>query len=44
MFVCLSVRMEKKKNSAPTGRIVINFDIGVFFEKSVEKMQFFLNI
>ena len=34
--VCLSVRM---KNSAPTGRIFMNFDILGFFEKSLERIQ-----
>jgi hypothetical protein len=27
----------------PTGRILMNFDIGVFFEKSIEKIQVSLN-
>ena len=32
MSVCLS-------NSAATGRILIKFDIGIFFEKSLEKTK-----
>jgi len=34
LCVCLSTW-----NSAPTGRIVVQFDIRVFFEKSVEKIK-----
>ena len=32
----------EKKNSVPTGRIFINFDIGVFFANLSRKCSFFL--
>ena len=44
LIVVMSVRLSAWKNSAPTGRIFIKFDIGMFFEISVEKTQFFFNI
>jgi hypothetical protein len=38
MSVCLSVRLFAWNNSAPTGRIFMEFDISLFF-KCVEKIQ-----
>jgi hypothetical protein len=35
----MSVRLSVLNNSAPTGRIFMKFDIRVFLEKSVEKIQ-----
>ena len=35
----MSVRQSSCNNSAPTGRIFMKFDIWVFLEKSVEKIQ-----
>jgi hypothetical protein len=37
--VCLSVCLSAWNNSAPTGRIFMEFDIWVFFEKSLKKIQ-----
>ena len=37
MYVCLSVRIEQP---APTGRIFMKFDIGLFFENLLRKFKF----
>ena len=39
----LSARLSEWKNSAPTGRIVMKFDIWVFFEKLSRKFKFQYN-
>ena len=36
---CMSARPSAWNNSAPTGRIVMKFYIGIFFEKHVEQIQ-----
>ena len=40
MSVCLSVRPPAWKNLAATGRIFMNFDIGVFCENLLRKFKF----
>ena len=42
MRVSLSVNLAILNNSAPTGRIFKKFDIWLFFEKSVDKIQVLL--
>jgi hypothetical protein len=39
LSVCLSIRLSAWNNSAPIGRIFIQFGISVRFRKSVEKIQ-----
>jgi hypothetical protein len=39
-----SVRLSARNKSAPTGRIFMKIDIGVFFTKSVEKIQVSLKL
>ena len=42
--VCLSVFPSTWNSSAPTGRILMKFDIGVFFYNPLEKVEFHKNL
>jgi len=44
MSLCLSVRLSAWNNTAPTGRIVMKFDICVYFEHLSRKFNIHLNV
>jgi hypothetical protein len=42
--VCPSVRLSARNNTAPTGRIIIKFDISIFFENMSIKFKLHSNL